>query len=136
MAHVLQEANNTFKVDTCAIENGTSSEWRSVPCYGFPPDLADQLVDTQSSSNNTLQAHLSLDDVLKNYNRNNPITAWTCPVFFSVRTVQQLLLADYFFQHLEKKRAHIKAVRFCSSAWCHATCCVLKAAVYICVKCT
>jgi hypothetical protein len=112
MSHALQEANCTFKVKASAIEQGSGSEWKSVPCYGLPPRLADEVTAQLSSPNQT--PHLSsLDELFALYNRSNPITAWTVPVFFSTCSVHHLLLTDSFFQHLEKKRAFIAKVRIC-----------------------
>lgn len=109
MGRALEQANNTFKVNTSAIEQGRGDEWKSVPCYGFPAGLAEQ-VTAQYSSPNQGPQKCSLDELFAVYNRSNPITAWTCPVYFTVSTVWNLLLTDYFFQHVEKRRAHIKQV--------------------------
>ena len=111
MARALEEANNTFKVDASAIEQGTGSEWQSVPCYGLPAELAEQISVQFSSSAQDPQMS-SLDSLFALYNRSNAITVWTVPVFFNVRSIWNLLLADLFFQFLQKKRALIKEVSF------------------------
>ena len=110
MARALEEANNTFKVNASAIEQGTGSEWKSVPCYGLPAELAEQ-ISVQFSSSVHDPRLSSLDSLFALYNRSNAITAWTVPVFFTVRSVWNLLLTDLFWQFLRKKRALIKEVR-------------------------
>lgn len=119
MARALEEANHTFKVNASAIEQSTHSEWKSVPCYGLPAELAEQIATKFSPSVKAPQFP-SLDDLFALYNRSNPITAWTVPVFFTVRSVWNLLLADLFFQFVQKKRALIKEVR-CASRFIHAS---------------
>jgi hypothetical protein len=108
MSHVLAKADNTFKVNCGNMHAASSSGWNSVPVFGIPPKLSSTLAEEFLAGT---RSPTYLEQLLAQYNKCNPITAWKCNVFLNVRTVWNLLRTDHFFRHLEQRRAHIKAVR-------------------------